>query len=175
MGRSFPKSLCEAPDSQEDSYLQGVYSLSPPHRALSKVRDTVLADGQREALSLSLCGVPWVSVLWILHLFPCFMVSIPFHPKGVWLQSGSSSQPSACWGGTSVLPPEHSEFMSLSMTPSPLGDDFHWGRGTLQHLDETSESNSLGSCLTSCQLPPNTPRSVSFQMCVFYWVSLIIF
>lgn len=102
MGRSFPKSLCKAPDSQEDSYLQGVYSLSPPHRALSKVRDTVLADGQREALSLSLCGVRWVSVLWILHLFPHFMASIPFHPKGVCGKGLDSSLEAA----PSLLPAE---------------------------------------------------------------------
>lgn len=72
----------------------------------------------------------------------------------------------------------HSEFMSLSVTPSPPRRTLrrgNWGWVTLQHLDETSESNSLNSCLTTCQLLPTTPRSVSFQMRVFYWVSLTIF
>lgn len=120
----FP-SLCKAPDSQEDSYLQGVYNLSPPHRVLSKVRDTVLADGQREALSLPLCGVPWVSMLWVPHLCPGFMASIPVHPKGVCgkgLDSGLEAAPShlPAEEGCQCCPQRHSfRVMSLSMTPSP--------------------------------------------------------
>ena len=169
MGRSFPKSLCKAPDSQEDSYLQGVYSLSPPHRALSKVRDTVLADGQREALSLSLCGVPLVSVLWILHLFPCVMASIPFHPKGVCgkgLDSSLEAAPSRLPAeeGHQCCPQRHSFRVHVT-----VHDSISSGRWLpLGPRDPPAPGWDLGEQQLG-QLPHLLPASTQHPQVCFLW------